>query len=330
MPFLGKTSSGNAETRFDLRGSDVASPSLTSRGRYRPSDIGSLERERVVVHSGRIMCGSKECSGTRPMPWRNRRRPIFEGLWGCSKRCLLDMVRAAVRREYGEISTTADGAPHRHRVPLGLVLLAQGWITQSQLQRALDAQRSGGGRIGERLVAQGGIEHDHITRGLSVQWGCPVLTTAGFDAREMALTMPKLFVEEFGVLPVRTAGARILYLGFEDHLDASLALGLERMTNLKVGSGLLIRSDIQSARANLAKARDVPAKFETMAEPDLLGIKIATLLEDEQPAHAQLVRMHQYFWLRLWLEEGTMRGVGTLPRSSEDMKDYIFSVKPAS
>ncbi len=32
-------------------------------------------------------------------------------------------------------------AAHRHRVPIGLVLLAQGWITHDQLKHALEAQR---------------------------------------------------------------------------------------------------------------------------------------------------------------------------------------------
>ena len=33
---------------------------------------------------------------------------------------------------------------HRHRIPLGLVMLEQGWITSGQLRQALDAQKVAG------------------------------------------------------------------------------------------------------------------------------------------------------------------------------------------
>src|SRR5277367_433788 len=85
----------------------------------------------------RRLCGNIECSSGWTMPWRSRRRPIFEGQWGCSGRCVLTMVQAAVRREAGDGSELAATTPHRHRVPLGLLMLSQGWITHPQLLRAL-------------------------------------------------------------------------------------------------------------------------------------------------------------------------------------------------
>ncbi len=131
-------------------------------------------------------------------------------------------------------------APHRHRVPLGLLMLAQGWITPPQLRHALEAQRQNGtGRIGEWLIAECGLETEQITRGLSMQWNCPVLSADGFSPEAMALVMPGIFVEQFGMLPLRIAGGRILYLAFEDGLDASAALAVEQMTGLKCESGIL-------------------------------------------------------------------------------------------
>ncbi len=44
----------------------------------------------------RRSCGSGECPGGWTVPWRNRRRPIFEGQWGCSGRCVLAIVRGGV------------------------------------------------------------------------------------------------------------------------------------------------------------------------------------------------------------------------------------------
>lgn len=327
MPFLEKR--GN-ESLLEPRSLKVKKE-MEPGALFRDSNWPGLPEVASAMHSGlhfsgerHRTCGNKECVSPRVLPWRSRRRPIFEGMWACSGNCMLAMVRAAVRREYGQAAPLADESLHRHRIPLGLVLLAQGWITHSQLQRALDSQRTCGGRIGDWLVTQCGVEREQITRGLSVQWSCPVLTAAGFGAQEMALVMPKAFVQEFGVLPVRVAGARILYLGFEDRLDASLGLALEKMSGLRVVNGLLDSDEIRSARCSLLAAREIPVKLESLSDKDRLTSRIAALLEQSQPIYSQLVRVHHYLWLRIWLETGAASGVGTLPRSAEDMVDYLF------
>ena len=281
--------------------------------------------ETAVGAAQRGVCGSLDCTGSRVAPWRSRKRPIFEGRWGCSGRCVLAMVRVAVRREAGDGELTPR-APHRHRVPLGLVLLAQGWITHPQLQAALDAQRERGGRIGERLIEDCGLDAEQITRGLSTQWSCPVLGVSGFSPREMALVVPRVFVEELGILPLRVAGSRILYVGFEDRLDASGALALEQMSELKVESGLVRTEEYVAARRRVLECEGVPLNTETIAETDSLTGRITAILEQKQPVASKLVRLHQYYWLRLWLENGTKGTAGSLPRSEEDMLDYVFTI----
>lgn len=288
---------------------------------YRSSGVVA----ELEVAASRRVCGSPECEGGWIAPWRSRRRPVFEEQWGCSGRCVLSMVRAAVRREAGDGGAIVT-AQHRHRVPLGLVLLAQGWITHPQLQAALEAQRSRGGRIGERLVEDCGLESEQITRGLSLQWSCPVLSTSGFSPRAMSLVAPRVFVEEFGLLPLRVAGGRILYIGFEDRLDAAAALALEQMTELKVESGLVSTEEHRAARRNLLECEGVPVKVDTVDEADALAGRVTAILEQKQPLASRLVRVHQYYWLRLWLEAGAKAGPGTLPRYGEDVLDYVFSL----
>jgi hypothetical protein len=206
-------------------------------------------------------------------------------------------------------------------------MLAQGWITHPQLQRALAAQReSGSGRIGEWLMRECGLEADQIVRGLSMQWGCPVLTTEGFSPEKMALAMPRVFVEEFGLLPVRVAGSRILYLGFADRLDASAALATEQMTELKVESGVVEGSQFEAARKRLLACDGVEVKLETAKDKDTIAARMTAILEQKQPIASRLVRVHQYYWLRLWLERGVFGRAGTLPVTNEDVIDYVFTI----
>ena len=274
MPFLNMS---GATELFRARMGKRGDLSFVTSSANRVLSDGELEVAFSPIEGSRFtgealrVCGNKECVNPRILPWRSRRRPIFEGLWACSQRCMSAMIRAAIRRECGQPDAFENEFAHRHRIPLGLVLLAQGWITHPQLQHALATQRASGGRIGDWLVTQCGIEREQVTRGLSVQWRCPVLTTAGFAAREMALVMPKAFIDEFGAVPLRTANSEILYLAFEDKLDASLALALQKMSGLKIVSGFLGSEDFRGARGSLLAANEVKTTLESISDIDEIG-----------------------------------------------------------
>ncbi len=307
----------NAKAELALRARGAAVAGLDGGVTYRPMSPGSDGAAR--------MCGARGCAGSWGRPWKTRRRPVFEEEWGCSGRCLMTMVRAAVRREVGEASGV--DAPYRHRVPLGLVLLAQGWITHPQLQQALEAQKaSGSGRIGDWLAQSCGLPEERITRGLGVQWSCPVLATDGFSPSAMALVMPKRFVAEFGLVPLRVAGSSLLYVAFEDRMNAAATLGLEQMTGLKVESGLLSASQYAAAKASVMAADSVSVTNRMVADADVMSAEIAKVLEQRQPLASRLVRVHGYYWLRLWLESGSLSGVGSLPSGCEDVEDTLFTI----
>lgn len=207
------------------------------------------------------------------------------------------------------------------------MLLAQGWITHPQLQAALAAQReSGEGRIGDWLTRHCGLPEERIARGLGVQWNCPVLSLQGFSPRSMALVMPKRFVAEFGLLPIRTAGTTLLYMAFHEKLKPAEALGLEQMCGLKVESGLLTTTQMDSARARLLGSDSVPVRIRVMSDADALTRAVVKLLEQRQPVASRLVRIRQYFWMRLWMEEASIPPAGKLQSSLEDTEDHIFLV----
>jgi len=277
------------------------------------------------------MCSAAGCISQRTArwmaPWKNRRRPIFEQEWGCSGRCLTALVQAAVDREVGDNLHAVTDEPHRHRIPLGLVLLAQGWITHPQLQTALQAQRATGhGRIGDWLAQGCGLEEERIARGLGVQWNCPVLSTDGFSPSRMALVMPKRLIVDFGLVPLRPAGSSLLYVAFQDKTDAATALGVEQMSGLKVESGLLPGTQFDTAKASVLAAEAVPVQIKQVSDRDAMTAAIVRALGQRQPLAARLVRVHQYYWLRMWLETGAIGGTAGLPASPRDMEDCLFLV----
>ena len=203
-------------------------------------------------------CANPQCGSGWLRLWRGREAPVFEGGWSCSAACTRARVEAALRREIDARGAARE--THRHRIPLGLAMLEQGWITQVELRAALAAQRTAGsGRLGEWLVRQRSSSEELVTRALGLQWGCPVLSMEFHNPEDLTALLPRLFIDAFGALPLRVAASRILYLGFEDRVDPALALATERMTGLHVEAGL-----VQGSLFRLAHARALESRFPSV------------------------------------------------------------------
>jgi len=214
-------------------------------------------------------------------------------------------VAAAVRRELDGSGTRVEN--HRHRVPLGLMMLEQGWIDSGQLRRALGAQKAAGaGRLGHWLVQQQGVSETLVTRALGLQWSCPVLAMEYHDAEALTALVPRLFVDAFGALPLRVAAGKLLYLGFEDRLDPVVALAIERMTGLRVESGLVQESLFRAAHTRMLGSSFPQVELIEASSEAAMVKAFSNSIEKARPAESRLVRVHDFLWLRMWLR--TMTG----------------------
>jgi hypothetical protein len=264
-------------------------------------------------------CANPRCGSGWLKLWRSRRTAVFEGGKCCSPACLRVQVESALSREMHLRRPAPDA--HRPRIPLGLLMLEQGWITGSQLRNALDTQRAvGTGRLGQWLVRQRATSEELVTRALGLQWSCPVLGVEYHDAEAMTALVPRLFVDAFGCLPLRVAAGRILYLGFEDRPDPVLAFAVERMNGLRVESGLVQGSDFRSAHTRMLATRYPRAGLIEALSELSLGDALVKAVERARPAQARLVRVHDCLWLRLWLRPQT----GPCPER-ESIEDLICS-----
>lgn len=244
------------------------------------------------------VCANPECASGWLRLWRGRQAPVFEGGWSCGPRCTQALVRAVVVRELAGLSDPPS--VHRHRIPLGLLLLSQGAITREQLRSALARQKLSGGRLGMWLEREHGIEQRVVTRALAVQWGCPVLTLDQHIPERVASLVPRLFIDAFGFLPLRRAGGGLLYVGFEDRIDRCACLAIERMTGLRVEAGLVDGDEFAVAHRRLVASAFPPARLVEGAAVDALTAALTRILEQLRPIEARLVRMHDYLWLRMW------------------------------
>jgi hypothetical protein len=287
----------------------------------RVANAGKSNAGQSFARSGLFAtCANPGCSSGWLHLWRSRQTPVFEGGWSCSAACTAARVAEAVRRELEGRGLPQES--HRHRVPLGLVMLEQGWITAGQLRQALDAQRlAGAGRLGHWLVRKQGVSEQLVTRALGLQWSCPVLPLEFHDAEALTVLLPRLFLDAFGALPLRVAAGRLLYLGFEDRLDPVVALAVERMSGLRVESGLVQESLFAPAHTRMLQAKFPKVELiEASSEPAAANA-LAKLVEQARPVEARLVRVHDCLWLRMWRRPQT----GPMPERGA-VQDLICSI----
>jgi len=268
------------------------------------------------------LCANPGCSSGWLHLFRKHSRPMFEGGWTCSPECTEARIQSAVRRELE--GGTSSQRVHRHRIPLGLLMLEKGWITQPQLRKALEAQRGrrGTGRLWKWLVRQGAVSEEMVTRALGMQWSCPVLSIDSRAPLPPTTIMPRLFLEVCGALPLRVAREKILYLGFEESLDPALALAVEKMTGLRVESGIVPSSVFRPALAGLLTYKFPSVQLMEAVSASAAAHMLARVVERTEPMDSRLVRLHDFLWMRMFLSTSWRGG----SQATEAVIDVVCTV----
>lgn len=315
MPLLGWSRTAQGNSKRGGRGSQL--PGVSMEEAAHPSVPGE---NRFAVRPGVFArCANANCTSSWLRVWRSRSSPVFETGWCCSPACTQAQVEAAISREMDARGRGTES--HRHRIPLGLAMLEQGWITGNQLKEALSAQKAaGGGRLGHWLIRQQNVSESLVTRALGLQWSCPVLQLEYQDQDGLTSVLPRLFLDAFGALPLRVAAGKILYLGFEDRLDPALALAVERMTGLRVECGLVQESVFRSAHTRMLNAHFPAVELiEATTEPALV-YTLTKAIEKARPVESRLTRVHDCLWLRMWVRPQS----GAIPEM-DSIQDLICS-----
>lgn len=281
-----------------------------------------------AARSALSQCANPRCATGWMHLWRSRRAPVFEGRWVCSPACMAEVVRGAVRRE----TATGSPAPYRHRIPLGLLLVDRGHISPEQLREAVRHLDSGERsseehlRLGQWLVESGILSESVVTRALSLQWNCPLFSPGTYRAAEVASALPRLLAEGTGALPLRLLSRQTLGLAFSECIDRSLAYALERMLGLRVSSGIIRDSEFSAAQAEFLAASGPPSRLVEISGTPALARFVTSIVELKKPLEARLVRVHQFWWLRLWRRVPEDAG---LPACA-DVEDILCVANPCA
>ncbi|CAN5647023.1 type IV pilus assembly ATPase PilB [soil metagenome] len=100
--------------------------------------------------------------------------------------------------------------------PLGEILIDLGYVTQVEVDEALNKQRSGGGRLEDTLVQSGKISPEMLAKSLAMQLGYEFLDEGTVKVDPYAVSLvPEPTVRRYHAMPIRVEG-NVLVVAMKD------------------------------------------------------------------------------------------------------------------
>ncbi|MDD5771591.1 MAG: ATPase, T2SS/T4P/T4SS family [Candidatus Omnitrophica bacterium] len=134
---------------------------------------------------------------------------------------------------------------------LGELLIREGLITSSQLEKAISVQRQESGRLGEILIKLGMVKEEQLVAVLGKQLNIPFFTLGtGMLKPTAGQGLEHLILQEFAfknfVLPLSRT-FRSLTVAMFDPLDFILIDNLKKLTGCEINPVIATRADIKKA-----------------------------------------------------------------------------------
>jgi len=134
---------------------------------------------------------------------------------------------------------------------LGELLIREGLINASQLERAISVQRQEGGRLGETLVKLGIVKEDQVVSVLGKQLNIPYFSLGtGMLKPAIDQGLERLIPQDFAfknsVLPLSRT-LRSITVAMADPLDLILIDNLRKLTGCEINPVIATKSDISKA-----------------------------------------------------------------------------------
>ncbi|MBM4281325.1 MAG: type IV-A pilus assembly ATPase PilB [Deltaproteobacteria bacterium] len=151
---------------------------------------------------------------------------------------------------------------------LGELLVRENLISLQQLQKAQEAQKVEGGKLGFQLTKLGYLEETQLTEFLSRQYGVPAINLAEFEIdADVIKLIPKDVAEKHQVVPVNRAGGSLI-VAMSDPSNIFAIDDLKFLTGYNievvVSAEASIQAAIQKYYNNTGPAADPFAKIGSM------------------------------------------------------------------
>src|SRR3974390_1651341 len=159
-------------------------------------------------------------------------------------------------------------------VRLGEILLKESLITQDQLDKALEFQRSNGGKLGSCLTKMGFITDDDITGVLSRQYGVPSINLKYYEIDPNVIKLiPQDTALRYQVIPLSRVGS-VLTIAMTDTTNVFAMDDIKFMTGYNVEPVVASETAVIEAMARFypAPPKARPAKEEKAIKEEPLAV----------------------------------------------------------
>jgi len=268
-----------------------------------PTEPRAFARIRKIFKT----CDNPDCRRRR-LIWRLWQRSSegirLQGRWYCSPECFEQIAQGEFKRLCAAPET---GRKKAHRMPIGLLMLSRGMISDVQLKQALNLQREKGGRIGKSLRDIGAATEKDIAAGLAAQWGCPVYPLdESPESLRYASLLPVTLLEAGRMLPVHLLRvSQTLYLAFVEGIDRNALYAVERMLGVRTIPCIVSESAYLNAIAELNSIGDMQTTvFESRFEPREMARTTRSYALRVGASEVWMVRSGRFVWARLETADG--------------------------
>jgi hypothetical protein len=260
-----------------------------------------LERSVRRLRPSGAECGLAMCAESKSRwarYWPNRDGVVLQGVYYCTRQCLETALTAQLAR----LHVVAPALPPSNRIPLGLLMVARGWLTHQQVVEALAAQQSShSGQIGDWFETLGFATERQVTSALALQWGCPVATSLEAAALQPFDQIPLGILEAFQMLPLHFEPAtNTIYIAFGQRVDHAALYAIEQIlacrTQPCVGGRRHIAEELIRMRQQ-PRPREI--EFGPMHEFAEIGRVSVSYMVRLGADEARLGRVGDFIWLRL-------------------------------
>src|ERR1700682_3717625 len=169
----------------------------------------------------------------------------------------------------------------RMSVRLGEILIKESLITQDQLQKALEFQRSNGGKLGSCLTKMGFITDDDITGVLSRQYGVPSINLKYYEIDPIVIKLiPQDTALRYQVIPLSRVGS-VLTIAMTDPTNVFAMADIKFMTGFNVETVVASESAIGEAITRFYGGGDTDSEELSKMMKDLVDDEELELAAEE-------------------------------------------------
>ena len=193
--------------------------------------------------------------------------------------------------------------PEEERRPLGEIFVEQGFVTDEQLDQALETQRNGGEKLGEILVSQGSITRLQLASALADQWTTlkkirPPSSPPEQPAPALAVVpppgAPPAAAQSAGAPPADVDQLRDAVAALEQRLRVAESVAAREPWREEIGSATALLqhtvADIEERLAQLATREELAPVEHLRTEFDELAGRVESLASSERVHEAELTR----------------------------------------